>query len=305
MNKQLKLLQEKYSLKEYENNVVYGVINDYQVIINLSNMRPEDCFVVIYSNFSENRVETAKFIDFHKKDYKLRICNFTKSTLTFDHMAFGQKGWVEKAEKIILEITEFLKSIGAKDSTYCPACGEKIDFPTEVVANGLPVTLCSKCAAKIQVVQQKQEEEYQAAPGNYGKGLLGAAIGALIGGIVWVAVAALLNIVSAFIAVLISYLASIGYDKMKGKQNKVKTLIIIAVSIVVVAISMYLSYVVMVDYSLKVEGIDANAFEAFALLLREDSEFLAGFVGDMFLSLLFGVLGIIAYVQQMKKKLHK
>ena len=305
MNKQLKLLKEKYSLKEYENNCVFGVINDYQVIISLSNVSMENCYVIIYSNFNEHQEEVSNFINSHKKDFKFRLCNLTKSTLTFDHMAFAQKGWVEKAEKIILEITEFLKSINAKDSTYCPACREKIDFPTEVVANGLPVTLCSKCAAKIQTAQQKQEEAYQASPDNYGKGLLGAAIGALIGGVVWVAVAALLNIISAFIAVLISYLASIGYDKMKGKQNKVKILIIIAVSIVVVAISMYLSYIVMVDYSLKVDGIDANAFETFALLLKEDSEFLAEFVGNMLLSLLFGVLGIIAYVQQMKKKLHK
>lgn len=305
MNKHLNLLKEKYSLKEYDQNLVFGIINDFQVIISLSNVSVNDCYVKIYSNFHEVSGDVTAFLNSKKKEFKLRTYSFTKSTLTFDHITFGVKGWVNQAERIILEITDYLKSIQAKDSSYCPACGEKIDFPSDVIANGLPVTVCSKCAAKIQTIQQKQEEEYQAAPGNYGKGLLGAICGALIGGIVWVAVAAILNLVSAFIAVLISYLASIGYDKMKGKQNKVKTLIIVAVSIVVVAISMYLSYVVMVNYSLKSEGIDANAFEAFALMLKENSELLSGFIQDMIFSIIFGVLGIIAYVQQMKKKLHK
>lgn len=294
MNKQLELLKEKYNLKQIDKNAVFGVINDYEVVISLSNLSINDCFVRIYSNFRDTQVNVARFIDSKKKEFKFRICEFSKSALTFDHMAFAQKGWVEKAEKIILEITDYLKTLNAKDSTYCLACGEKIDFPSEVVANGLPVTLCSKCASSLQAAQAKKEEEYQAAPGNYVKGLLGSIIGALIGGIVWIALAVFAGLMSSFVAILISYLAAMGYDKMKGKQNKIKILINVSVSVIVVVLSMYISYVLI-----------AGSVETLHQLLATDKEILSGFVGDMIWSICFGALGIVFYNQSMKKKLHK
>jgi hypothetical protein len=294
MNKHLELLKEKYNLKQYDKDAVFGVINGFEVVISLSNISINDCFVKIYSNFRDTQVNVARFIDSHKKDYKFRLCEFSKYALTFDHMAFAQKGWVEKAEKIILEITDYLKTLNAKDYTYCPACGEKIDIPTEVKANGLPITLCSKCAASIQTAQAKKEEEYQAAPGNYAKGLLGSIGGALIGGFVWIALAVILGFMSAFVAILISYLAAMGYDKMKGKQNKVKVIINFIVSLVVIVLSTYLSYVLIVG--------DANTLHH---ILATDGEVLGGFVGDMLFSIIFGALGIFAYTQSLKKKLHK
>lgn len=294
MNKNLELLKEKYNLKQYDKDAVFGVINGFEVVISLSNISINDCFVKIYSNFSDTQVNVARFIDSHKKDYKFRLCEFTRYALTFDHMAFAQKGWVEKAEKIILEITDYLKTLNAKDYTYCPACGEKIDFPTEAKANGLPITLCSKCATSVQTAQAKKEEEYQAAPGNYAKGLLGSIGGALIGGFVWVALAVILGFMSAFVAMLISYLAAMGYDKMKGKQNKVKVIINFIVSLVVIVLSTYLSYVLIVG--------DANTLHH---ILATDGEVLGGFVGDMLFSIIFGALGIFAYTQSLKKKLHK
>lgn len=294
MNKNLELLKEKYNLKQYDKDAVFGVINGFEVVISLSNISINECFVKIYSNFRDTQVNVARFIDSHKKDYKFRLCEFSKYALTFDHMAFAQKGWVEKAEKIILEITDYLKTLNAKDYTYCPACGEKIDFPTEVKANGLPITLCSKCAASIQTAQAKKEEEYQAAPGNYAKGLLGSIGGALIGGLVWVALAVMLGFMSAFVAILISYLAAMGYDKMKGKQNKVKMLINISVSIIVVVLSMYISYVLL-----------AGSADTLHQILATDKEALAGFIGDMLFSIIFGTLGIVFYNKSMKKKLHK
>ena len=305
MNKYLKEFAERYSLKENGNNVVYGVFNGYQVVVSLSNTNPVDCFVRIYSNFREVKGDVESFLSIRKSEYKLRVYTFSNSTLTFDYTTFGVKGWVEKAEKILLELTEHLTRIQAKGIEYCPGCGEKMDIPTTVTVHNNPLLLCSNCAGKIKEEQDKKEAEYQAAPGNYGKGLIGAIIGALIGGVVWIAVAYILGLVSAFIAVLITYLAAIGYDKMQGKQSQKKLIITTAVSLVVVVLSMYLSYVVMVNAELKAAGITENPFISLAYLLETDPEVMAGFIGDMFMSLLFGVLGTIAYAQSMKKKLHK
>ena len=140
----------------------------------------------------------------------------------------------------------------------------------------------------------KKEEEYQAAPGNYVKGLLGSIGGALIGGIVWIALAVFAGLMFSFVAVLISYLAAMGYDKMKGKQNKIKILINVSVSVIAVVLSMYISYVLI-----------AGSVETLHQLLATDKEILSGFVGDMIWSICFGALGIVFYNQSMKKKLHK
>ena len=305
MNKHLKEFAERYSLKENGNNVVYGVFNGYQVVVSLSNMNPGDFFVRIYSNFREVKGDVESFLAVRKSEYKLRTYNFSNSTLTFDHTTLGVKGWVEKAEKILLELTEHLTRIQAKGVEYCPGCGEKMDIPTTVTVHNNPLLLCTNCANKIKEEQDKKEAEYQAAPGNYGKGLLGAVVGALIGGVVWIAAAYILGLVSAFIAVLITYLAALGYDKMQGKQSQKKLVITTVVSLAVVVLSMYLSYVVMVNSSLKAEGLTENPFVALAYLLETDNEIKAAFISDMFMSLLFGALGTIAYAQSMKKKLHK
>lgn len=305
MNKHLKEFAERYSLQKCDENVVSGVINGYQVVVSLSYLNASAFYVKIYSNFDSVQNLVNDYIKNNKKTLKLSKYGLSKRFMTFDFTTFGLKGWVKKAENLILEITNYLKEINAHGVDYCPACGEKIDYPTEVVTNDYKLLLCTKCANNLNETRAKAEEEYQAAPGNYGKGLLGAIVGALIGGIVWVALAYVLGLVSAFIAILITYLAAVGYDKMKGKQNKNKLVITTIVSLVVVVLSMFLSYVVMIDLSLKAEGIEANPIEALLLLLETDVEIMAGFVKDMFMSLLFGVLGTVAYSKTMKKNLHK
>ena len=303
MNKYLKEFAERYSLKENGNNVVYGVFNGYQVVVSLSNTNPVDCFVRIYSNFREVKGDVESFLAVRKSEYKLRVYNFSNSTLTFDHTTFGVKGWVEKAEKILLELTEHLTRIQAKGVEYCPACGEKMDIPTTVTVHNNPLLLCTNCANKIKEEQDRKEAEYQAAPGNYGKGLIGAIAGALVGGVVWILVGLLFGLISGFIAVLISYLAALGYDKMKGKQNKYKIIINIAVSIVVIILSMYLTYVLLVasEYNSTIGW----AINQFSYLLKTNSEILSGFIGDMLFSMVFGILGVLAYNQSIKKKIKK
>jgi hypothetical protein len=61
----------------------------------------------------------------------------------------------------------------------------------------------------------------------------------------------------------------------------------------------------MVNAELKAAGLNENPFIALAYLLETEPEVTAGFIGDMFMSLLFGVLGTVAYSKTMKKNLHK
>jgi uncharacterized membrane protein YoaK (UPF0700 family) len=222
MNKQLATLAEKYNLKEFANNMVVGTINGYQVVISVSMASAAASYTMIYGNFNETHNEFQKFLESKKKEYKLRLATIDKHFFVFDPMTLTMKQYIEKIERLILEMTEFLNANGGKSADYCPICGNKIEVPVNTIANGLPITLCSNCGNQLETYHKEQEEAYQAAPGNYGKGLLGAIVGAAIGGVVWVLVGVLLGLISGLVAILISYLAALGYDKMKGKQNKYK-----------------------------------------------------------------------------------
>ena len=140
-------------------------------------------------------------------------------------------------------------------------------------------------------------------PNNYLQGTIGAICGGLIGAVVWILVGGVIGLVSGWIAFLIAYLSSFGYDKMKGKPSKVKPVITSIVTIILIVVSMFLTYYLIVLINLK--GTDYNAFDVLIELLKNDKDFQAAFIKDMIMSVFFGVFGIVLSIIQMKNKLHK
>ena len=126
-------------------------------------------------------------------------------------------------------------------------------------------------------------------PNNYLKGTLGAFVGALLGGMVWIIVG-LFGYVVAMVAFLISFLGSYGYDLMKAKKNKIKLLI---VSIFVIILSTLILYIIV-----------CGSFNGFVNFLAT-SDGLKEFLLNLLLALVFGALGITWSILQMKKDMHK
>lgn len=126
-------------------------------------------------------------------------------------------------------------------------------------------------------------------PNNYLKGTLGAFVGALLGGMVWIIVG-LFGYVVAMVAFLISFLGSYGYDLMKAKKNKIKLLI---VSIFVIILSALILYIIV-----------CGSFNGFVNFLAT-SDGLKEFLLNLLLALVFGALGITWSILQMKKDIHK
>lgn len=126
-------------------------------------------------------------------------------------------------------------------------------------------------------------------PNNYLKGTLGAFVGALLGGMVWIIVG-LFGYVVAMVAFLISFLGSYGYDLMKAKKNKIKLLI---VSIFVIILSTLILYIIV-----------CGSFNGFVNFLAT-SDGLNEFLLNLLLALVFGALGITWSILQMKKDIHK
>lgn len=126
-------------------------------------------------------------------------------------------------------------------------------------------------------------------PNNYLKGTLGAFVGALLGGMVWIIVG-LFGYVVAMVAFLISFLGSYGYDLMKAKKNKIKLLI---VSIFVIILSTLILYIIV-----------CGSFNGFVNFLATSGG-LKEFLLNLLLALVFGALGITWSILQMKKDIHK
>ena len=126
-------------------------------------------------------------------------------------------------------------------------------------------------------------------PNNYLKGTLGAFVGALLGGMVWIIVG-LFGYVVAMVAFLISFVGSYGYDLMKAKKNKIKLLI---VSIFVIILSTLILYIIV-----------CGSFNGFVNFLAT-SDGLKEFLLNLLLALVFGALGITWSILQMKKDMHK
>ena len=126
-------------------------------------------------------------------------------------------------------------------------------------------------------------------PNNYLKGTLGAFVGALLGGMIWI-IFGLFGYVVAMVAFLISFLGSYGYDLMKGKKNKIKLLI---VSIFAIILSTFILYIIV-----------CGSFNGFVNFLAT-SDGLKEFLINLLLALVFGALGITWSILQMKKDIHK
>ena len=186
---------------------------------------------------------------------------------------------------------------------YCPICGESLTSQELVYFDNSYILVDSNCALKIKEENDRIEKEYQALPNNYLQGTIGAICGGLIGAVVWILVGGVIGLVSGWIAFLIAYLSSFGYDKMKGKPSKVKPVITSIVTIILIVVSMFLTYYLIVLINLK--GTDYNAFDVLIELLKNDKDFQAAFIKDMIMSVFFGVFGIVLSIIQMKNKLHK
>ena len=241
MEEILTLLKDKYNLKKENNNLIYGIINDYQVVISFSSRNMEDCYVRIFSNFGFNKTTFEKYLEYRKNKFKLSsyFCSFNQ--LTFHLISMSHKNWMEKAEIAILGITEELKEEGFKDASYCINCGEKIINPVDVVIKKTPITVCGKCSRTLYTsIKNKKRapkkhigDSFECTLASLGGGLLGSLIWALVGlfiGNIFYKETWILIVASIALSFIISFLISVGYDKRNGEKGKKKIVTNIVVS---------------------------------------------------------------------------
>ena len=133
--------------------------------------------------------------------------------------------------------------------------------------------------------------------GSYLKGALGALIGALIGALVW-AVVYLLGVIAGIVGLLIGWLAIKGYDKMGGKQDKGKIVVLIVCIIIGVLVGTYKE---VSDYGITV----GQTVELVNEVIANDSEVQGEVIRDVVMGLVFAGLGVFSLLRNEAKKMPK
>lgn len=141
--------------------------------------------------------------------------------------------------------------------------------------------------------------------GSYLKGALGALIGALIGALVW-AVVYLLGVIAGIVGLLIGWLAIKGYDKMGGKQNKGKLVVLIVCIIIGVLVGTYAGLIADVYKEVSDYGITVGqTVELVNEVIANDSEVQGEVIRDVLLGLVFAGLGVFSLLRNEAKKMPK
>ena len=139
---------------------------------------------------------------------------------------------------------------------------------------------------------------------TYIKGAAGALLGALLGAVAW-AIVYKLGYVAGLVGLLIGFLASKGYDLLKGKQGKGKIVILILAVIlgVVAGTAGGLCWKIIED--MNELGIGMEYFGDCVELLMQDSEFTGKVGGNLLKGLFFAAIGVVGFLISEGKKFSK
>lgn len=288
---------------ESEGKVHFGTVEGYQGFMVIDPFAAAAFQGGFFVYLKDRAPEIRSYISDHKKEMK--ILNFTVGNdgIAFNVMVMTNKSGASNMKTAIHAIAAYLRSLGI-DGEVCPLCGKPMEEKKRIALSGIPVFVDGDCAREIETEVRKTEEEYQSSPDNYLKGTLGAFVGGLIGGVAWVIIG-LLGFVSGWIAFLIAFLAGVGYDKMKGNPNSMKLVITSLTTVVVIVISMFAMYFLLVRLEMNESGITGSAVTLFFEMLSENKELQSEFLLNMILALLFGAFGITFSIVRMRKQIHR
>ncbi|MBQ8771875.1 MAG: hypothetical protein IJZ28_01625 [Clostridia bacterium] len=304
MNGKLKKYFEGAGL-HINGNYAYGMLNNYEINVQvrvLDTVAP----VLIHVSCFTTQVQKMQ-IDAELRAEKIKQLNyqFTPYGITLGLNDFTVGALVKRLDRDLGRIFAIISQNGALGAGYCPVCGNPLDFADSKKANveGFTISIDNTCVQEINAVIAEDEQEFQSAPNNYPKGL----VGALIGGLAGAAVAFVLYIagfISALSAFVSFFVGALLYQKFGGKKNGVMIGIVTAVTLVAMVLSVYGVYLVECAAAAEEYGLQITAKEAFDLCW-EDAEFRGAFWGDMAMTLFFTVIAAVYEIIRLSKQIKR
>lgn len=320
----------------------YGTLRGYETNVVLNNFDTASPVKMHISFYATDEQKSRMNDAFTAAKLKFFRCQFTPYGVFIGLNGWTLNSLLKKLPSLFDLFCTTIETNGGLKSDYCPVCGKQIfgeqaaEEPQASVGeepafgeesgeepapeqkreggktetrrcdvDGYLITMDVGCVDKINAIIAEDNNAFAAAPNNYFKGFIGAALGALVGAAVSV-ILYLLGYISAISSVIAVLLGAFLYQKFQGKPNKMMIVIVSLTSLAFMLLSVLGIYLWATSVAISSEGLEMGVFEAFILLMSESSDFASMFWLDFGLVFLFSAIGIgleIFYLsKQIKRK---
>ncbi len=205
-------------------------------------------------------------------------------------------GTMKRIEGFIDRVIPLLEQYGASKMDVCPECGMILTGGSWKLVNGIAVYIHGACGERLKSLVQTENDD-RLCKGSYLSGAAGAFLGALGGGVVW-ALIMLLGYISAWIGLLIGFLAEKCYTLFKGKKGVGKVIILIFAVIFGVLVGNVGSEIIAI-----IREFGCGVKDSFLILLAATAEIpdvRSTLIKNIALGLLFAGLGVVGLLVNTK-----
>lgn len=286
-----KLEQYCYHNKlEIYGNIGYGTYNGYEMNISyvaLDNVTPIHIHISFYANIQNKKAIYQRIVQQRVKFLKVELDEFGVSLglngLTLNSILNNLNNTLDL-------ITDIIKENNGKNSEYCPVCGKEFSDEAKVYdVKNIKVKLDPECVNSINEAIEEGNKNFEEIPNNYGKGVVGLLLGALIGAVSYV-ILFMLGFISAISAFLSIMLGSLFYKKFGGKPNKVMVVMAALISVSSLLLTVFVLYMNAATILAPEYGFSTTGMEAFSDMMTV-SEFSTEFTSNLLMTILFTALG--------------
>ena len=281
--------------------IAYGRINN--IFFNVKfNKLYANAFIDVFIQRQNgiNLSEINLFLKENKKKY-----NAKNATLGEGHISIMLNSEIKriKAEHVMMfvqELSTFLIEKGYKSA--CKFCSSNADIGYSF-QDGKVNEVCDTCHQKLNTVIDDIKSQRHTS-GSYGRGIIGAVLGGILGIIPWV-ILGFLGFIAAISGWIMAYLSYKGYLLLKGKVGKGMIVILVIVLIIFTYVGVLTSQGFIEYQALKNMGYEVPPFWFFSIMMI--SPFLplefdvVGLWGQIGLGLLFTGLGSFTILKKAKK----
>ena len=302
MNKKLAAALSAQGL-DVTGNKAYGSVRGYEVNAYYDTWSTSFPFTLHFSFYSTD--EQKRNIESALRNAAIIRCqtSFTPYGLRLSLADFTIGKLVKRLPDVIALAVNIISDNCALDSEHCPVCGNAFSESRVCQVNGMSVRIDNDCTEKINALIEAENKEFKEAPNNYLLGFCGALLGGLAGAAVAIALY-YVGFYASISAVISVMLGTFLYRKFRGKPNKMMIVIVAVTTVVCMALSVFLIYLVASGIAAAEQGLSLPAIEAFKIVMA-DEEGARLFYTDLGMVLLFSAIGIGCQIAYLVKSIQR
>lgn len=298
----LKQLGEEWGMTT-ASGMTYGVVNGYMVTMSEGMGYKQIDISAFVPPETRDGLDVFLQQPDHQKNYWLKQALLYEQgvRLTF----LDNPGTMKRLRKFLDMALSQLKEAQALGADFCVHCHRPIGAQQVAVkaVNGVAQCWHIDCTRELYAQAAQETMIHETENKQYGRGFLGALLGALVGAIPW-AIIYYFGWIVGWLGFLIGILAKKGYELMGGRVGKAKFWIVLCCTLLGVLVGQFGGDAITIVHLFAEEGVENWSIldipSLIAYLLLNDSEYLVGTLGSLFMGVLFSVLGTYGILKEIR-----